>query len=76
MRLLDLALCLEVVAEQFFLSGFRVSQNDLSRGGSGRRGTACSACGIVDGDGADRLHSASGCMFVTPGMWTVLVSEL
>ena len=32
MRLLDLELCPEVVAEQFFLSGFRVSQSDSSRG--------------------------------------------
>jgi hypothetical protein len=52
MRLLDLELCLEVVAEHFFLSGPRVSQKDSSRGGSSRRGTACSACGIVEGKGS------------------------
>jgi hypothetical protein len=76
MRLLTLELCLEVAAEHFFLSGPRVSQNDSSRGGSRRRGTACSACGIVDGDGADSLDAASGCMFATHGMWTATVSEL
>jgi hypothetical protein len=72
MRLLTLELCLEVAAEHFFLSGPRVNQSDSSRGGSSRRGTACKACGIVDGARADCL----GCMFATPGMWTVTINEL